>query len=117
MSIFMTRNALEPGDNNIDNPQANQFRFYEATYTTTGAKDWIYLPDAEECGVQLGLVAAGTGTVEFTCSAKPTIEAGNAITTKWAPGDVTASAFSAVSGVTAVRANLTSGQWKIAVRC
>lgn len=117
MSILMTRNALEPQDNNITNPVAPQFRFYEQSYTTTGAQEWIFLPDAEECGVQLGLLTAGTATVEITCSPKPTVDTGTPITSKWTPGDVTASAFSSLTGVVAIRANITSGTWKIAVRC
>lgn len=115
MSVYLTRNAIQPGNNNVDAPGVGPFQMYEKAYTSGTTQEWIYAPDFGSFGVVLGLTSAGTGAIEKTCSPPSVIEAGNASVV--AVTGVTASTFYLLEGITAFRVNMTSGAWKVSVRC
>ena len=119
-SVYTTRNGLQPASNNVDNPQtgggAGPWNIYYKVYTSvTGVQDWIYAPDGGTFGVNLVNTSAGTAHIDYTLAPPSAIEGGS-------PGhfsntDVTASTYYAPVGVTAIRVNITSGNWKLQVRC
>jgi hypothetical protein len=112
-SVYLTRNPKQPAVSNAESP-VGPYQFYEVTYTTGTTQDWIYTPDAGKVGIVLGLVSAGTGAVEYTCSPPSVVEAGSASVISLA--GVTATTQYTPEAITAFRVNRTSGSWKVSVR-
>ena len=108
MSIYLSRNCLQPGCANVDNPGANQFQFYEKTYTTGTTQEIIYCPDRNGVSVTVSFTAS-TGSIEASDSSPTTLEAGNGVFTTWTAGVVGATTSAVLTGFTAFRANLATG--------
>lgn len=122
MAIFLVRNsggtngelsnALIPVVPNKD----NTYQWYEATYTTAGAQEWIYVPDMAPVSVTL-TPSASTAQIEATDSPPSVVKAGTAATVAWTAGPVTAATTALLQGFTAFRVNITVGTTaKISVR-
>ena len=110
--------AGAPG-NILPNPN-EPVQYYEQSYITTGAQEWIYLPDAGSVSITLSGSGSWVATVEATDSPPDVVLAGNAVTVAWINGTQTATTSSALlTGATAVRANVTTvgTSVKISVRC
>lgn len=96
-------------------PQSS-YKFYKTTYTTTGAKDWIYLPDAIfTVGVSLTF-AGGTATIEVTDDPPDVIEGGSPAAITWPLGAVSASTSTTLQGYTAFRVNVSVANVTLSVR-
>jgi hypothetical protein len=115
MSQYMTRNPGQSRKSNTQGPGSasglpEPVQFYELAYTTTGAQEWIFLPDDTfPVGVTLSGSGAWVATVEATDSPPDVVAAGNAVTYPWTLGTQTATtASSTLQGATAVRANVTT---------
>jgi hypothetical protein len=126
MSQYLTRNPGQSRKSNTQGPgsasgrQPEPVQFYELAYTTTGAQEWIYLPDDT---FPIGVCLSGSGswvaTIEATDSPPDVVDTGSPVTYTWPQGTQTATtAATTLAGATAVRANITTvGTYvKISVR-
>jgi hypothetical protein len=125
MAQYLTRNP----NTRISNTQAvasasglaEPVQYYEQAYTTTGAQEWIMIPDSRD---PIGIVLSGSGawvaTIEATDSPPDVVLGGSPVTYAWPNGTQTATTANAtLTGATAVRANVTTvgTNVKISVRC
>ena len=109
---YMTRTPDGQRSSNTVVPSTSSMppvQYYEQTYTTTGAQEWIFLPDAGTVGVTLSGAGAWVATIEATDSPPDVVLSGGAVAIGWPQGVQTATnAGSALTGATAVRANVTT---------
>ena len=116
-TYYTTRNAQQPIVANVDNPAGTgPWQFVSLVYASvTGAQDWILMPDGGQVGIQLINKAAGTAILEYTNSPPSQVLAGTAEVVQQT--GATVSTRYEPTGVTAVRVNITSGNWTLQVRC
>ena len=107
-TVILSRNPGQPSPSNTLNPNGTQFQFYEKTYTTTGAQDWITIPDRDGVSVTLSF-SASTGSIECTDSPPDVITGGSPVAVTWAPGVVGATTTQSLIGFTAFRVNVATG--------
>jgi hypothetical protein len=124
MAQYLTRNPATRKSNTFGPASAageQPVQFYELAYTSTGAQEWIFLPDdMAPCGVTLSGSGAWVGTVEATDSPPDVVLAGNAVVYPWPLGALSATTGAAnIQGAVALRANVTTvgTNVKITVRC
>jgi hypothetical protein len=115
MAYVLARNTPGIHKSNTDGPASASgatelVQWYELAYTSTGAQEWVYLPDAMfPVGVTLSGSGAWVATVEATDSPPDVVKAGSAVAYAWPLGTQTATNASAtLTGATAVRANVTT---------
>lgn len=107
-------NTANPGQSNSN---WQSFHFFEKTYTTTGAQEWIYLSDAGVFGVTISFPVAGSGIVEMTTSPPDIAMAGQAVNVQVGTGTISTSTTYIVQGATAIRLNIATGtQVKLSIR-
>lgn len=97
---------------NLAAPGSRAFNSWEYTYTTTGAQEWIVLPDTGVAGVVVSFPSAGTAYVEATDSPKEMIMgivSGTPEPYQWPNGTVSATTNTIIQGANAVRLNVVSG--------
>lgn len=92
---------------NITQSGLAQYRWISLTYgAVTGAQDVVFLPDSEECGLQVFIVGGFTYSVEATMDPPANVTAGTAswtVLTGWS--GLTTSSTSSLVGPTAIRLN------------
>lgn len=119
MSVYMTRNPLQPAGSNTVNPSLAtnpQYQFYEKSYTSGTTQEWIYLPEGVfPIGVTL-TPTGGTASLDVTDSPPDVVETGSAATTVWPVGIISAAVSTTLLGYTAFRVNRVSGTPKVSVR-
>jgi hypothetical protein len=117
VSVYLNRNAKQPGNSNTlaPEPSSGPFSFYEKTYSSGTNQEAIYLPDMQGASVTL-TISSGSGSIQGTDSPPDIIEAGTASWVSWSFGTVSATQGALVTGYTAIRAVLASGSVKISVR-
>lgn len=110
--INLSKNVLQPQTSNTVAPQvgagAGPWQWYETTYTTTGAKDWITIPDASGVSVTLSF-SSSTASIEATDSPPDTLAAGSPVTVTWPAGVVGTTTSAQLVGFTAFRVNVATG--------
>ena len=89
----------------------------EVEQSGVGITDWYLFPEiVDKMAVILVLQAAGTAKVQYTMAKVAIVKADTVPASEiidWPSGDVTASTADAVQHITAVRLNVTSGDWKM----
>jgi hypothetical protein len=102
-----------------DLPGAGTAYQKEKEVVGAGQSVWLLLPEiVEKLTVTIIMQSAGTARVDYT-NATPAVVKADTIPANeilpWANGDVIESTSDACQHVTAVRLNVTSGNWKIQV--
>ena len=117
MSVYLTQNPVNPGSGNTARPGDTQFKFYEKTYSTVAAQEWIYMPDTINNVMSLTVVTTGgSSAVEVTCSPPDIVEAGTAVVIDCGTGAIAStSKLITLNVVTAFRVNVASGSAKLSV--
>ena len=95
---------------NVLTPHPNQpnYQWYETTYSTSGAQEWIFTPDMEEVFVTL-TPSASTAQIEGTNSPPSVVLTGSPNVVAWSAGAVTVATNAKLEGFTAFRVNITVG--------
>jgi hypothetical protein len=112
MAAFLLRNS--GGGNgelsNVLQPHAAQpnYQWYETTYTTAGAQEWVYCPDINPISVTL-TPSGSTAQIEATDSPPSVVASGSPNVVTWSAGPVTAATTALLQGFTAFRVNITVG--------
>lgn len=100
-----------------DLPGAGTAYQSEVEQSGVGVTDWYLLPEIiNKLSVALIMQSAGTAKVQFTCATPAVVKAGTVPANEildWPKGDVTATDTDAVQHITAVRINVTTGDWKM----
>jgi hypothetical protein len=106
--VLLTRNPLFGTESNTLAPQANQFEFYETTYTTGTTQEWILVPDRN--GVSVTLTPSNsTASIEATDSPPDVVKTGSPAAITWPVGVISAATTAFLQGFTAFRVNLATG--------
>ena len=107
LPYFLTRTPDQPKSNTEGPSSRNVYQFIELTYTSTGAKDSIFLPDVfSPVGVTISGSGVYSATLEATDSPPDVVLAGTAVWYSWPAGAVAATTSSTVSAATALRVNI-----------
>jgi hypothetical protein len=105
----LTRAPAQQYSNTLTPNGPGPWQFYEKAYLTTGAQEWVYIPDAGSASITLSGSGAWVATVEATDSPPDIVAAGTGVVVAWPNGTQTATNSAAiVTGCTAVRANVTT---------
>jgi len=100
-----------------DLPGAGTAYQSEVEQSGVGISDWYLLPELiDKLSVGLIMQSAGTAKVQYTLATPAVVKAGTVPAEEildWPKGDVTATDTDAVQHVTALRVNVTTGDWKL----